>query len=204
MCLVVLLITSCKSIKPVYKPVIVKEYNQPFLLSEAYQASTTMVTELKVVNNSDVVQIKQEPEYVYWDSSLTAVVDKHSSATPLVKKRVEKLNPFIIESLKSPAKVIKNVACKKIYCDSEKAEECGAIAWCDGDFCEKDKKLAEFYDCSGKDCIAKYADMLVVDSSDCDDPLLLLHPSCLGKGDMSCAGHNELFYCNNIAKACKN
>lgn len=190
---------------PVFKPPVMEEYEQPYVLAPTYQALPVGVTQQNVQHKSDIVLIKQDAEYVYWTRSTLPLsmvkgvneVLTHTDIieTPIVdtKQLVELGNEQNFPSR----------TCKKIFCDLENKNECGAIAWCGNDYCDKDKELSTVYDCSGEHCIAKYAKTVLLDSGDCTGTIFTIHPSCMGKGDQACVNHPELFHCNNLAQECK-
>jgi len=214
--LAVFLVTGCSN--AIYKPSAVEEYEHPYALSETHQALPVGVTQQVIEQRSDVVIIKQDAEFVYWtptNPTLIMVNTKNSIEEEIeptiVKKPVINVNTeeaalFFKAEENELAKFIAvdkpARTCKKIFCDEDKTDECGAIAWCGDDYCPKDKELDEVYDCSGEQCVARFVHNSILDYHSCSDPSLSIHPDCLGKGEQGCIGHQELFYCNNLSREC--
>jgi hypothetical protein len=209
-CFVSLILTGCAQKSPIYESHPSKEYEQPFGVAQAYQVKQVGVTEAVHKNNSDVVIVRDSQQYVFWDEkqALQQKDVKEKILKPDTKKQLavfdssELMNQEAKEEKKVTVNTPPSPVCKKIFCDKSKSYECGAIAWCDGDYCQKDKWLDKFYDCSGDDCIARFAEMNAMNPQDCTEDPLTLSPECLGKGDPICVDHGELFYCNNLAKEC--
>jgi hypothetical protein len=199
-------LSACSTVKPLPKPHPLTEYQHPYVIAPTHQVESVGVTQQVVENSSDVVLIQQGQEYVYWTSGVNTLrMSNEQAVDNIIEENVvevvleQAIQPFFVdETLVEPART-----CKKIFCDDKNEEECGAIAWCDGDYCPKDKWLESVYDCSGDDCVAKFVQIGYVNLYDCDNEAMDIHPQCLGKGSQACVVHPELFYCNNLARECK-
>ncbi|GAA5132735.1 hypothetical protein [Thalassotalea piscium] len=197
---------SCSNLKDIEKPAPFIEYQQPYVLSEAYQVESVGVTQLSIHQESDVATLEEGNEYVFWSSTPNSIFSANEvvdDADIEVNSNIVKISDESDVSTKSDVQAIKPRTCKKIFCDIDKQEECGAISWCGDDWCDKDKRLKKTYDCTEESCTPKYVSLPFLDSRDCSTKGMELHPNCLGKGDQICVNHGELFYCNNLARECK-
>jgi hypothetical protein len=112
----VFFISSC-TVKPVYKPNVTEEYQHPYPFAQQHQALTAQVTQLKVVNQSDVVTIVPSDQYVYWVKTPTRLQHTVNSQPEFEEKTlvvtdistIPEPQPELVSSIDSkPTNVLKN------------------------------------------------------------------------------------------------